>query len=137
MQNIQFTPNFNLSEFLIHNEAYFQLLTEANQHQIIQTSRILADKLQAFRASINRQILITSAFRSPDYNKFVGGRSNSYHLYLNRDLQGAVDIYFSSINPKKDFEELKRHFNGVIWYPNQQFFHCDNRRVSFYDFSGN
>lgn len=136
MKNIQFTPNFDLKQFIRNQTVYFDSLPVSYQYQIIQTCRILSDKLQAFRASIKRPIIITSGFRSPNYNLLEGGRPNSYHLYLNRDLEGATDITFSDINPVLHFDLLKHHFNGVIWYPKKRFFHCDNRRFKYYDFNG-
>lgn len=136
MKNIQFTPNFDLKQFIVHNDQYFYSLPQKEKDKIIFICRILSDKLQAFRASIRRPIFIMSGLRSPSHNIFVGGRPRSYHLYLIRDLEGGVDITFSDINPKLHFEQLKKHFNCVIWYPKKLIYHCDNRAIPFYDFNG-
>lgn len=48
--------------------------------------------LSSMRAKLNRPLIVTSAYRSPEHNEAVGGHPNSFHV------QGkAADIRISSI----------------------------------------
>lgn len=67
---------------------------------------------------------VTSAHRCVDYNKAIGGKENSYHLYgraadivpLNADII-EVSEYVESIN----------HQGGMGVYPDKSFIHLDSR----------
>lgn len=67
------TENFNLEEFACKDgspvpPAYFADV------------RILAEALQVIRDAIKEPLHINSAYRTPSYNKKVGGEPNSQHL---------------------------------------------------------
>lgn len=128
--NTYLTPHFQLKEFIINNENYFLNLTQKEQNKLIQNFKIIAQKLEDIRLVCKKPITISSGFRSVYYNKKVGGRRLSFHL-----LGLAVDITFSGISSSY-YEEMKKFFNGVIYYPNKGFYHLDIRSISngtFYD----
>ena len=89
----------------------------------------LAKNLQVLRDAIGKTIVINSAYRSPDYNKKIGGVKDSQHLKGN-----ASDITVKGMTPKevaKIIEGLimsgKMQQGGIGIYPN--FVHYDIRGV--------
>ncbi len=90
------------------------------------------------RGIINKPIIINSGYRSPEYNKRVGGSKNSQHV-----LGNAIDFYVKRMSSQQLFDILKQHgflgkvFTGVGIYSN--FIHCDvranphSRGFSFWD----
>jgi zinc D-Ala-D-Ala carboxypeptidase len=79
------------------------------------------DKLQALRDKLGRPILLTSAYRSPEHNRTVGGAKNSKHM-----LGIAFDVRMENQDPQK-FEAAARAvgFAGFGYYPKQGFMHID------------
>lgn len=76
-------------------------------------------QLEKFRKKIDRPIIITSGFRNKEDNHACGGSLHSFHM---GGL--ASDITFEGINSSWAVELVKL-FNGVIWYPDNLFFHVD------------
>lgn len=79
------------------------------------------DKLQELRTLLNRPMIVTSAYRSPEHNRKVGGAKNSYHM------QGvAFDINMANHSPA-EFEIAARKvgFRGFGYYPASGFMHID------------
>jgi zinc D-Ala-D-Ala carboxypeptidase len=79
------------------------------------------DKLQALRDKLGRPLLLTSAYRSPEHNKRVGGAKNSQHM-----LGIAFDVRMENQDPQK-FEAAARAvgFTGFGYYPKHGFMHID------------
>lgn len=83
------------------------------------------DKLQALRDRLGVPMNVNSAYRSPDYNRKVGGAKHSMHL------QGAAfDISMANHDPG-NFEAAARAvgFTGFGFYPRQNFMHIDTGRA--------
>ena len=83
----------------------------------------LVKVLQDIRTHFGRPITINSAFRTPDYNKKVGGERQSQHLYGR-----AADIVIPGVSPKKVAEyaeKLMPNKGGIGIYPT--FTHIDVR----------
>lgn len=79
------------------------------------------DKLQALRTALGVPLLITSAYRSPEHNRRVGGAKDSYHM------KGvAFDVRMDNLDPDV-FEIAAREigFRGFGYYPKQGFMHID------------
>lgn len=79
------------------------------------------DALQALRAKLGKPLMLNSAYRSPAYNKKVGGASHSQHL-----LGKAFDVSMENHIPA-DFEIAAASvgFQGFGHYPKQNFMHVD------------
>lgn len=87
--------------------------------------------LQPLRDFLDCKLYISSAYRTPQYNKAVGGASNSYHLYDKGDAI-ATDIRVVGIDPPVVKVIIEGLINlgimeegGLGLYKN--FVHYDNR----------
>jgi zinc D-Ala-D-Ala carboxypeptidase len=79
------------------------------------------DKLQALRDRLGKPLILTSAYRSPEHNKRVGGAKNSMHM------QGiAFDVMMTNHDPYV-FESAARAvgFKGFGFYQKSGFIHVD------------
>jgi|ADGO01.1.fsa_nt_gi Uncharacterized protein conserved in bacteria len=89
MADVQLATNFSLSEFTCKDGTPVP-------DEYMNNVRLLAVNLQVLRDHIGEPIHVNSGYRSPDYNKKVGGKKNSYHL------KGmAADITCKSKSPKQ------------------------------------
>ena len=80
------------------------------------------------RDSFGKSCTILSSYRSPDYNKAVGGASSSQHLEFT-----ALDIAFDGISPQRVYDRLLewrkagKFTGGLGIYPSSSFVHIDTR----------
>lgn len=79
------------------------------------------DCLQSLRDRLGRPMLITSAYRSPEHNRRVGGAPNSLHM---RGI--AFDVRMDNHDPQ-EFEAAARAcgFTGFGYYARSGFMHID------------
>lgn len=75
-------------------------------------------------------IKVSSAYRTPAYNKKVGGTSSSQHV-----KGRAMDIYPLSNNVS--LEEMAKYAEscgakGIMWYKTKKFIHIDTRDVKYF-----
>lgn len=83
--------------------------------------------LDILRAKIEKPIIITSGYRTPDHNAKVGGAKYSYHM---RGM--AADIRVNGMTPKqvaKMLNEIVPDECGIIVYKN--WVHFDTRRSRY------
>ena len=91
---------------------------------ILPTLRIVDD----LRASVGKPCRILSSYRSPDYNRAVGGATHRQHLEFN-----ALDIAFDGVSPRQVYERLLewrkagKFTGGLGLYPSSGFVHIDTR----------
>jgi uncharacterized protein YcbK (DUF882 family) len=91
---------------------------------IVQTLRIV-DEL---RASFGKPCRILSSYRSPAYNRAIGGAPLSQHLEFT-----ALDIAFDGISPQRVYDRLiewrraGKFTGGLGLYPSSGFVHIDTR----------
>lgn len=79
------------------------------------------DMLQALRDTLGKPLIITSAYRSPEHNRNVGGAKSSKHM------EGiAFDVRMDNHDPH-EFEAVARRigFTGFGYYPKSGFMHID------------
>lgn len=113
--NKKLSDNFSVKEFVCHDGS-----------DTIKIDLDMIPLLQRFREYVEVPVTFNSAYRTPTYNKKVGGASQSYHIYGR-----AFDIPFKS-NYKNltSREKMCAFFNtlgvkGIIIYPS--FIHVDSR----------
>lgn len=113
-------PNFKIEELRCKDgtEVPERLLNNAHK---------LLDNLQVLRDEIGEAVFINSGYRTPTYNKKVGGAKNSQHLRAT-----AGDITARGKTPKqlhsiilRLIKEGKMHNGGLGLYPG--FVHYDVR----------
>lgn len=118
----QLTENFNINEFACKDGTPVPDELECN---VI----VLAQNLQVLRDYLGEPIRLNSGYRTPTYNKKVGGRPASQHLKAK-----AADITAKSKTPKqlaaiieKLIAERKMKQGGIGVYPG--FTHYDVRGI--------
>lgn len=124
---MKLTKNFNSDEFACKDGTKVP-------KQYFSNVKKLAENLQVLRDHLGKPIIINSGYRSPKYNKSVGGASASKHL-----LAEAGDIRVSGMTSKQVHSEIlkliaegKMHNGGLGLYNN--FVHYDVRKgVSRWD----
>lgn len=105
------TTNFKVKEFACPTS------------NIVRIDRKVVKILQCARNLINSAINITSGYRTPVYNEYVGGVKNSYHI------QGiACDTYSNKVNASTLAKIYQlRGANGIGLYIDTKFVHVDIR----------
>jgi hypothetical protein len=111
----QISKNFRLSEFRPGRHSY----------EYIRLSPALVQTLEEIRARTGRPITVTSGYRPREYNREVGGASNSCHI------DGlAADIYCDGLTTEQLLaisEQVIGYRGGVGYYPRSGFIHVDLR----------
>ncbi len=121
---MKLTKDFNLSEFACRDYQN----TEVPKKYFDNVS-LLADQLQILRDYLGEPIRINSGYRTPAYNKSIGGATKSQHL-----TASAADIATKSNTPKQlasIVEQLikqgKLNFGGIGVY--KSWIHTDIRKI--------
>ena len=114
------TKNFALSEFKCKDGTPVP-------EDLLNNVTLLAENLQVLRDHIDKPIRIISGYRSPEYNKRVGGAKKSQHL-----LAKAGDLVIRGMDTREVrsvilqlIKEGKMHKGGVGLY--KSFVHYDVR----------
>ena len=115
---MKLTKSFQLSEFACNDG------TQVPEN-LIPAVKELAKNLQVLRDEIGETLTINSGYRSPAWNKKIGGVKNSMHLKAM-----ASDLVCKSLTPKqlkavieKLIKEGKMKNGGIGLYPS--FVHYD------------
>lgn len=126
--NFYLTENFRLSEFSCKDGTTVPA-------RLMYNVRALAINLQIIRSVFNVPIFINSGYRTPAYNKKVGGAVGSQHLLAN-----AADIRIAGFTPHFVFGKIRELMKAgkieagcVILY--NTFVHYDRRgQMMFLDY---
>lgn len=111
--NTKLSENFKVKEFACKDGS-----------DVIFIAPDLIDVLQKIRSHFGKAVNINSGYRTPAYNKKVGGATYSQHLYGT-----AADIRISGVKPKDIAayaETLLQNTGGIGIYAN--FVHVDVRK---------
>lgn len=124
--NIKLSENFSVKEFACKDGS-----------DTLKIDLDLIPLIQRFRNYVETGVYFNSAYRTPSYNKKVGGATNSYHV-----KGQALDIPFlNSYKYLTSREKMCAFFNtlgvkGIIIYPT--FIHVDTRTTKYHaDNNGN
>lgn len=119
---MQLTTNFHLDEFACNDGTPVP-------EEFIENCQLLADNLQVLRDDLGIPVDVVSGFRTPAYNKKVGGRTKSFHLKaMAGDLQVIGMTPFQvHARIKKLIAEKKMKEGGLGLYPT--FVHYDVRKT--------
>lgn len=124
--NLKLSENFCVKEFACKDGS-----------DTIKIDLDLIPLVQRFRNYVETGVYFNSAYRTPSYNKKVGGATNSYHV-----KGQALDIPFlNSYKYLTSREKMCAFFNtlgvkGIIIYPT--FIHVDTRTTKYHaDNNGN
>ena len=117
---MQLEKNFNINEFKCKDGS-----TVPDEY--IENVKLLAKNLQVLRDKIGKPIVIISGYRSPEYNKKIGGAKRSQHM-----VAKAADIIVNGMSSTeiKDIivsliKSGEMHPGGIGLY--QTFTHYDVR----------
>lgn len=111
--NLKLSNNFTVKEFACKDGSDSVLIDTA-----------LVELLQKIRDYFGKPITITSAYRTPEHNRKVGGSSGSYHV------KGmAADIKISGVSAVEIayFAQTVTNGVGVYYYGSSDFVHVDIR----------
>ncbi len=104
MTNQKLSEHFSLSEFIKPGVKV--------SPQIILNLTELCAKLEKVRVILgNRQMIITSGYRTPAHNKAVGGAPNSYHV-----KGRAADFVVVGMSPHEVQQKLDAVWDGGLEY---------------------
>lgn len=88
-----------------------------------------AEKLLELRLKLDKPMIITSACRSDEYNRKVGGASTSYHICDNsRGGTLAVDVLCYDGRQRLELVKLGIELNWSVGV-NKDFIHLDQRSL--------
>jgi len=116
---LKLSPNFGLAEFVSPKDP-------EGHRAPIETLKALAEALESLRAALGRPLVITSGYRSPEYNRLIGGASGSQHT-----AGTAADISIGDLKAQlKAVAEASKipAIGGIGLYPSRGFIHVDIRR---------
>jgi len=119
---MQLTNNFSLNEFACKDNTPVP-------YELKSKVQALAEQLQILRDYLNEPIHINSGYRTPAYNKKIGGKPNSYHIKAM-----AADITVKSKTPKQLALVIEKLIsNGTLKIGGMGvyngFIHVDTRKV--------
>lgn len=110
------TDHFSYDEMTSTDQDLPNIPDDFQYHQLLHTARIL----ERVRARCGFPISINSGFRSPEVNKAVGGKPNSYHL----DGRAVdIDIYGMSVGKVDMLESALWNEHPVELYVTSSIIH--------------
>lgn len=79
---MKLTSHFTLDEMLVSQTAARRGITNIPTPDVVEELRRLCELiLQPLRDSLDRPVLVSSGYRSPELNRAVGGAKNSCHMF--------------------------------------------------------
>jgi len=115
---MKMSAHFSLDEFLAPNDPNRPSLA------VLANLRQLAAVLEIIRARVGRPLKITSGYRSPSYNRAIGGAASSLHTTgMACDIAAPDDMLQLA-----GLASIIQEIGGIGIYPGRGFIHVDIRR---------
>lgn len=121
------TQNFSLREFKCRDGSNVP-------EDLMENVQLLADNLQVLRDHIDKPIRVISGYRSPTYNRKIGGAKRSQHMTAK-----AADIKVTGMSPKEVKEAIvslikegKMHSGGIGLYTTFTHYDVRGRNARWY-----
>lgn len=99
---MQLTKHFTLQELTVSDTALRVGIKNIASPHIIANLKTLAEGLEQVRALLGTPMIITSGYRSPTLNRFIGGSVNSAHC-----LGFAADFKCAGLHPDEIVAKIK------------------------------
>ena len=113
---MKLTPNFKLAEFISPRDP------SPPDSKALANLKRLAEALEDLRALAGKPLHLTSGYRSPDYNRKIGGASASQHVQgIAADVVTADQIKLAAL--ASQIPEI----GAIGLYPGRAFIHVDLR----------
>lgn len=96
------TPHFTLDELTSSDTAVRRGIDNRADTPILRNLVRLAEKLEEVRALVDRPLSVSSGYRCPDLNRWVGGSATSAHV-----LGLAADFVCRGMTPKALAETIR------------------------------
>jgi zinc D-Ala-D-Ala carboxypeptidase len=98
------SPNFSLEELTVSEAAVRQGIgNEPNEDVIDNLKALCTHILEPLRTLVGAPILITSGYRSPFLNQYIGGAKTSQHVYGQ-----AADLHTNKMTVEELYQLIKR-----------------------------
>jgi uncharacterized protein YcbK (DUF882 family) len=101
-KNEKLAKNFKVSEFLMNESTCKKHKLSVDRCKTLVLSEKLIATAQMIREKYNKSVNITSGYRDKDYNKAIGGDTNSDHI-----KGRAMDFNVSGINKNEVLKYVK------------------------------
>jgi len=75
------SPHFTLEEFIASQTATRDHIDNTPNPGIVANLKLTAQLLEQIRTLLNKPVIVSSGYRSPELNKAVNGAANSAHLF--------------------------------------------------------
>lgn len=133
-------PDVKISKYFTVREAFLLprwhrlplVGKEINEEQYNNVVRFLRDFIDPVREFMRSSMIVHVCFRSPEYNRLIGGARRSAHLALNGEA--AIDFHFKDygcdLARRKLLPELERFKLRMEDNPGSGWVHLDNRIVT-------
>ena len=92
--SLKLTENFSLAEFKCRDGSNVP-------DELMENVQLLCENLQVLRDHLGKPIRVISGYRSPKYNRKIGGAKRSQHM-----LAKAADIKISGMTPAEVKSEI-------------------------------
>lgn len=99
---MKLSEHFTLQELTVSDTALRTGIKNIPTPNVIENLKLLAQGLEEVRALLDTPIFITSGYRSPTLNRFIGGSSNSAHC-----LGFAADFKCAGLKPDEIVARIK------------------------------